>query len=85
MAGKKGLPIRVNPSKCAGCLTCELRCSLRFERAFNPARAAIKVTRATDREGEFTILFTEKCDNCGICAGFCPYGALVQERGRSDG
>ncbi|MBM4432480.1 MAG: hypothetical protein FJ025_00555 [Chloroflexi bacterium] len=84
MAGRKGPPIEVHPSKCAGCLICELRCSFRFERAFNPVRAAIKVTKS-NREDEFTILFTEKCDNCGICARFCPYGALIQERKRSDG
>lgn len=84
MAGRKGPPIKVYPAKCAGCLICELRCSFRFERAFNPIRAAIKVARS-NREGEFSILFTEKCDNCGICARFCPYGALIQERKRADG
>ena len=80
MAEKKSPPIKVNPSKCAGCLICELRCSFRFERAFNPSQAAIKVMSSENDEGGFIILFTQKCDNCGICARFCPYGALTQER-----
>lgn len=80
MAGKKGLPIKVDLSKCTGCLICELRCSFRFEQAFNPARAAIKILRVNNNGNEFNILFTDKCDNCGICARFCPYGALTQEK-----
>lgn len=77
---KKGPPIAADPSKCCGCLICELRCSLRFEKAFNPSKAAIKIVRLVGAENEFEISFTEKCDNCGICARHCPYGALVQEK-----
>ena len=77
---KKGPPISVDASKCTGCLICELRCSLRLEKEFNPAKAAIKIRRLVGAENEFEISFTEKCDNCGICARHCPYGALVQEK-----
>ena len=76
---KKGRPITVNSSQCTGCLICQLRCSFRFERAFNPAIARIKVLRANNSDNEFEVLFTDECDNCGICARFCPYGALAQE------
>jgi len=76
--GKKGSPIFVDASKCAGCLICELRCSLRFEKEFNPAKAAIRIRRLVGAENEYEISFVEKCDNCGICARHCPYGALVQ-------
>ncbi len=76
---QKGRPIRVNSSQCTGCLICEMRCSFRFERAFNPSQAAIKVLRTGDSASEYNVLLTEKCDNCGICARFCPYGALIQE------
>lgn len=79
-SAKKGPPIRVDESRCSGCLICELRCSLRFERAVNPSRSAIRVMRLVDKDREYEIAFTEKCDNCGICARFCPYGALAQER-----
>ena len=67
-------------SKCTGCLICELRCSLRFEKAFNPARAAIVIRRQTDCVNEYTVSFTDQCDSCGICARYCPYGALTQEK-----
>ena len=77
---KKGPTIFVDASRCCGCLICELRCSLRFEKAFNPAKAAIRIRRLVDEEDEFSISFTEKCDCCGICARNCPYGALVQAK-----
>ena len=77
---KKGAPISVDESSCAGCLICQLRCSLRFEKEFNPSKAAVKIRRLVGAENEYEITFTEKCDNCGICARFCPYGALVQEK-----
>ena len=77
---RKGPPIRVDAARCTGCLICELRCSLRFEKAFIPAKAAIRVRRLVGAEDEYHISFTERCDNCGICARYCPYGALVQEK-----
>lgn len=77
---RKGPPIRVDAARCTGCLICELRCSLRFEKAFSPAKAAIRVRRLVGAEDEYQISFTERCDNCGICARYCPYGALVQEK-----
>ncbi len=76
---KKGRALTVKEARCAGCLICALRCSFRFEREFNPARAAIRVLRANNDNSEFNIIFTDQCDNCGICARFCPYGALIQE------
>lgn len=79
-AEKKGPPILADASKCTGCLICELRCSLRFEKEFNPSRAAILVRRLVGADNEYEILFTEKCDNCGLCARHCPYGALVQDK-----
>jgi ferredoxin len=29
---------------------------------------------------EFSISFTENCDNCGICVLHCIYGALTQDK-----
>lgn len=77
--GKKFV-IRVDPAKCTGCLICELRCSLRFEKAFSPAKAAIMIRRLVSAENEYEISFTEKCDNCGICARYCSYGALTRAK-----
>jgi len=77
---KKGPPIKVDASKCTGCLICELRCSLRFEKAFNPSKARIRIRRLVGGDNEYAISFTEECDNCGICARYCPYGALIQQK-----
>jgi ferredoxin len=79
---RKGPPIKVDASKCTGCLICELRCSLRFEKAFNPSKAQIRIRRLVGADNEYEISFTEECDNCGICARYCPYGALIQEKKR---
>lgn len=78
----KGLPIKVHPEKCTGCLVCELRCSLRFEKAFNPAKAAIEIRRGVQSANEYEISFGDRCDNCGICVRYCSYGALTQEKKR---
>lgn len=77
---RKGPPIKLDAAKCTGCLICELRCSLRFEKAFNPAKAQIVVRRLVGADNEYAISFTDGCDNCGICVRYCPYGALIQER-----
>lgn len=76
---KKGQPIQVFSDHCAGCLICELRCSLRFEEAFNPSKARIKVLRLVDADTEYAVTFDDDCDNCGICARHCPYEALIQK------
>ncbi len=77
---KKGPTITVNVANCTGCLICELRCSLRFEKAFNPSKAQIVIRRLVAADDEYAISFTDRCDNCGICVRYCPYGALIQEK-----
>ncbi len=74
---RKGPPILAFPDKCTGCLICELRCSLRFLREFEVSGSAIRVRRLVGAEREFNLIFTEKCDNCGLCARYCPYEALL--------
>ena len=73
--------IWANPTKCVGCLRCALRCSFRFEEAFNPIYAKIKIVPA-DRStipGKPGISFADDCDSCGICVRACVYGALSGE------
>lgn len=77
---RKRPPIEIFPAKCTGCLICELRCSLRFEKAFNPSKARIAVRRRVGADTEYAVAFGEDCDNCGICSRHCPYEALIQER-----
>jgi len=69
--------IVVDDEKCNGCLICQLRCSFRFEKAFNIAKAAIRVNRFAKGGNDYFISFTGKCDACGICARNCPYDALT--------
>jgi Fe-S-cluster-containing dehydrogenase component len=74
--------ISVKPDRCHGCLTCQLRCSLRATGKFNPSKSNIKVTRV---EGgyEYRHTFTDECDECGgdyLCVRWCPYGTLGLER-----
>ena len=82
IAKKKGPRIHIFTDHCAGCLICELRCSLRFEKAFNPSQAKISVRRLVNADSEYEITFEEDCDNCGLCARHCPYEALVQEKSK---
>ncbi|MDY6834880.1 MAG: hypothetical protein SVY53_08810 [Chloroflexota bacterium] len=49
---------------------------------FNPVKARVRIRRLVGADTEYAISFTEECDNCGICARWCPYGALIQEKGK---
>jgi ferredoxin len=82
MEKKTGPPINVFPDRCAGCMICQLRCSLRFEKEFNPSKAKIDINRRVNSDTEYDISFSADCDNCGICARNCPYEALNQDKGK---
>ncbi len=66
-------------AKCRGCRACQLICSFRHDRVFNPTKAALRVTK-TAGETEFEVYFTPLCDDCGVCIRYCLYGALSRER-----
>jgi Fe-S-cluster-containing hydrogenase component 2 len=73
------------PAKCQSCNMCQLLCSLKHEKAFSPAKARVKVSQKINPGGalEITVSFTEDCDNCGLCARYCVYGALSREKAES--
>lgn len=68
--------ILVESTKCVRCLTCALNCSFSRIGVFNPMKAYIRVSDPYPFDSVPEISFTEECDNCGICARSCPYGAL---------
>ncbi len=72
--------IYADASKCAGCMTCVLRCSFRIDGTFNLAASRIQIKRLVNHTNEFEITFTDECDSCTICARYCPYGALTRQR-----
>jgi len=74
------LPITVDASQCAGCMTCVLRCSFRVDGTFDLATSRIQITRLVNHANEFEIAFTDECDACGICVRYCPYGALTRQK-----
>ena len=40
---------------------------------FNLSKARILIA---DDDQDFDITFTDDCDECGVCVGYCVYGAL---------
>ena len=71
-----------NPEDCQLCSMCQLICSLKHEKAFNPAKARVKVIQNIKPGGalDIAVSFTEDCDNCGLCARYCVYGALSRKK-----
>jgi len=71
------LPIRIEADKCAGCRTCQVRCSAINLGEFNPFKSYITITR--DHAIKTTDLrFSDECKNCGLCIAVCNYGALTR-------
>jgi ferredoxin len=76
-ASKKRLKkIKVYPEKCSGCLSCQLACSLAYDKILCPLKARIIINWIGDVER--TISFTDLCNNCGICVQYCNFGALKE-------
>ena len=80
---KKNREIKVDPTKCQTCWICMMRCGLRFSKMSKPAAAMVKVVPSYNVWP--TIEFVEGCDGCGICARYCPTGALYIEDGPEQG
>lgn len=73
--------IGVDPRKCTGCRTCQVRCSIINLGEFNPFKSYLKIIR--DHALITTeIVFSDECKNCGLCVSVCNYGALFWEEGK---
>lgn len=69
--------ILINAENCAGCLSCQLICSLTYQKEFNPARAYIQVKYLGRTGNNNRVYFTDECTECGLCALYCHYNALI--------
>ncbi|MFZ4437805.1 MAG: FAD-dependent oxidoreductase, partial [Syntrophales bacterium] len=83
---KCDLPIVVEETKCASCFICQLVCSLRFEGAFDTSKAAIRILPIIKSDGDASIRisFDDKCDDCGLCVRYCPFGALSRNHSKEN-
>lgn len=74
------LPITVEAEKCVGCMTCVLRCALKYDNSLGETQSKIKVIPILERVND--IIFSDECDVCGICARYCPHDALYRGQKR---
>ena len=72
------LPIVIEPDYCVGCLTCVLRCASRLHDRVDEEKSKIRVLPMLERSN--ALIFREGCEVCGICARYCPHGALYRQR-----
>jgi NADPH-dependent glutamate synthase beta subunit-like oxidoreductase len=65
--------IKVDPSRCVQCGSCQLQCSFRYTKAFNPDRARI----ALHPRPIGKIIYHDDCiGGCSLCVDSCFFGAL---------
>ncbi len=67
----------IDPTKCSGCRTCELVCSLKNEGMSRPSAARIQVI-ADKHRGTRVPVACRQCED-PICRRVCPMGALSKD------
>lgn len=67
----------LNPSKCTGCRTCELVCSIKNEGMANPVLSRIQVIADKPRGLRIPTVCLQ-CEDA-VCVAVCPVGALKRE------
>jgi len=66
--------IKFDPEKCHGCKYCELACSAKHEKIFNPSKARLTVICRYNK-GSITVR-GHICIQCKICMKICPTDAI---------
>lgn len=69
--------IRIEPSKCVGCKSCELACSFKHRGMFAPSRSRI-VNEVFLDEAKFITVTCMQCDE-PWCLKACPKGAISKD------
>jgi ferredoxin len=61
---------------------CQLVCSLKQDKLFNPSQAYIKISSVIKPGGELDVdvSFDDNCDSCGLCVKYCLYDALARKK-----
>jgi len=70
------------PDRCRGCRSCQLACSFRRTREYNPALSCIELERDLITEKTAPMVRALSCDLCDgrpACVEACTYGALTYE------
>ena len=78
---KKKTKVLIKPEKCTGCRVCQLECSFKYHKVFNPALSNIQILETPEKGISYLIKFKDECRNCGACAKACVFGALEIEEG----
>jgi carbon-monoxide dehydrogenase iron sulfur subunit len=68
----------IDPSKCTGCRTCELVCSIKNEGMANPVLSRIRII-ADKYQGLRVPMVCEQCQEA-ICVSVCPTSTLRRDR-----
>jgi carbon-monoxide dehydrogenase iron sulfur subunit len=69
--------LMVDPSKCTGCRTCEMACSLYNEQKCSPVLSRIRIIKFEAKGMNFPTV----CSHCSKpqCMSACPAGAIVRD------
>jgi carbon-monoxide dehydrogenase iron sulfur subunit len=67
----------IDPSKCTGCRTCEIVCSIKNEGMVNPVLSRIRMV-ADKYRGLRIPMVCQQCQDA-ICVSVCPVGALWRD------
>ncbi|MDF2545339.1 MAG: 4Fe-4S ferredoxin iron-sulfur binding protein [Anaerosolibacter sp.] len=65
----------IHPSKCIGCSSCVLTCSITYHNEFSKSKSHISIQK-NDFEGIFQICFKSTCLKCCKCGEVCPTDCL---------
>ena len=80
-AEKKKTKVIIKPEKCTGCRVCQLECSFKYHKVFNPALSNIQIIETPEKGISYLIQYKDDCHNCTACAKSCVFGALEVEEG----